>query len=97
MESGVYQQPAQPQAQYVSPVYMQQVYSPQQEFPIYPVVSPTWSPSVVPHFETPLVRTINFFLWYFFLELLHIKTLIWTSHLKSQWSLNQLVLFSLFH
>ncbi|XP_054882747.1 la-related protein 4 [Poeciliopsis prolifica] len=49
-----YQQHAQPQAQYVSPVYMQQVYSPQQEFPIYPVVSPTWNPSIVPHFETPL-------------------------------------------
>lgn len=59
MESGVYQQPAQPQPQYVSPVYMQQVYSPQQEFPIYPVVSPTWNPSVVPHFETPLAPFPN--------------------------------------
>ncbi|KAM4740788.1 la-related protein 4 [Anableps anableps] len=54
MDSGVYQQHSQPQAQYVSPLYMQQVYSPQQEFPIYPVVSPTWNPSIVPHFETPL-------------------------------------------
>lgn len=63
MDSGVYQQHAQSQAQYVSPVYMQQVYSPQQEFPIYPVVSPTWNPSIVPHFETPLVRTIIQFLF----------------------------------
>ncbi|MEQ2236275.1 hypothetical protein ILYODFUR_010892 [Ilyodon furcidens] len=59
MESGVYQQHAQPQAQYVSPVYMQQVYSPQQEYPIYPLVSPTWSPSIVPHFETPLAPFPN--------------------------------------
>ncbi|MEQ2181436.1 hypothetical protein GOODEAATRI_011555 [Goodea atripinnis] len=59
MESGVYQQHAQPQAQYVSPVYMQQVYSPQQEYPIYPLVSPSWSPSIVPHFETPLAPFPN--------------------------------------
>ncbi|XP_012733623.2 la-related protein 4 [Fundulus heteroclitus] len=59
VDSGVYQQQAQPQAQYVPPVYMQQVYSPQQEYPIYPLVSPTWNPSIVPHFETPLAPFPN--------------------------------------
>lgn len=57
MDSSVYSQQAQPQAQYGSAVYMQQVYSPQQQYPVYPVVSPSWNPSVVPYFETPLVRT----------------------------------------
>ncbi|XP_015226165.1 PREDICTED: la-related protein 4-like isoform X2 [Cyprinodon variegatus] len=56
---GVYQQPGQPQAQYVPPVYMPPVYSPQQEYPVYPLVSPTWNPSIVPHFETPLAPFPN--------------------------------------
>ncbi|XP_034389704.1 la-related protein 4 isoform X2 [Cyclopterus lumpus] len=50
----VYSQPAQPQAQYSSPVYMQQAYSPQQQYPVYPVVSSSWNPAVIPYFETPL-------------------------------------------
>ncbi|XP_074489364.1 la-related protein 4 [Sebastes fasciatus] len=54
VDSGVYNQHAQPQAQYGSPVYMQQAYSPQQQYPVYPVVSPSWNPSVMPYFETPL-------------------------------------------
>lgn len=53
----MYSQHVQPQAQYGSPVYMQQVYSPQQQYPVYPVVSPSWNPSLMPYFETPLVRT----------------------------------------
>ncbi|XP_037534818.1 la-related protein 4 isoform X2 [Nematolebias whitei] len=59
VNSGVYQQPAQPQGQYTSPVYMQQVYNPQQQYPVYPVVSSTWNPTVVPHFETPLAPFPN--------------------------------------
>ncbi|KAF0035021.1 hypothetical protein F2P81_012779 [Scophthalmus maximus] len=59
VDSSVYSQPAQPQAQYGSPVYMQQVYSPQQQYPVYPVVSPSWNPSVVPYFETPLAPFPN--------------------------------------
>lgn len=55
VDSSVYSQHAQPQTQYGSPVYMQQMYSPQQQYPVYPVVSPTWNPSVIPYFETPLV------------------------------------------
>ncbi|XP_070696152.1 la-related protein 4 isoform X3 [Pempheris klunzingeri] len=59
VDSGVYSQHAQAQAQYGSPVYMQQVYSPQQQYPVYPVVSPSWSPSIMPYFETPLAPFPN--------------------------------------
>ncbi|CAJ1051100.1 la-related protein 4 isoform X1 [Xyrichtys novacula] len=54
MDSAVYSQHTQPQAQYGSQVYMQQMYSPQQQYPVYPVVSPSWNPSIMPYFETPL-------------------------------------------
>uniref|UniRef100_A0A673CFH1 La ribonucleoprotein 4Ab n=1 Tax=Sphaeramia orbicularis TaxID=375764 RepID=A0A673CFH1_9TELE len=59
VESGVYGQHTQPQAQFGTPVYMQQMYSPQQQYPVYPVVSPTWSPSPMPYFETPLAPFPN--------------------------------------
>nr|XP_046239905.1 la-related protein 4 [Scatophagus argus] len=59
VDSSVYSQHVRPQAQYGSPVYMQQVYSPQQQYPVYPVVSPSWNPSVVPYFETPLAPFPN--------------------------------------
>ncbi|XP_073324289.1 la-related protein 4 isoform X2 [Pagrus major] len=59
VDPNVYSQHAQPQAQYGSAVYMQQVYSPQQQYPVYPVVSPSWNPSVVPYFETPLAPFPN--------------------------------------
>ncbi|XP_054473322.1 la-related protein 4 isoform X2 [Anoplopoma fimbria] len=54
VDTSVYSQHAQPQAQYSSQVYMQQAYSPQQQYPVYPVVSPSWNPAVIPYFETPL-------------------------------------------
>lgn len=54
VDSGVYSRHAQQRDQYGSPVYMQQAYSPQQQYPVYPVVSPSWNPSVMPYFETPL-------------------------------------------
>nr|XP_020500800.1 la-related protein 4-like isoform X1 [Labrus bergylta] len=54
VDSSTYSQHAQPQAQYGSPVYMQQCYSPQQQYPVYPVVSPSWNPPIMPYFETPL-------------------------------------------
>ncbi|XP_030585457.1 la-related protein 4 isoform X3 [Archocentrus centrarchus] len=53
-DSGVYSQRAPLQAPYDSPVYMQQMYSPQQQYPVYPLVSPSWNPSGMPYFETPL-------------------------------------------
>lgn len=58
MDSSVYSQPP-PQTQYGSPVYMQQVYTPQQQYPVYPVVSPSWDPAVMPYFETPLAPFPN--------------------------------------
>lgn len=59
VDSGVFSQHTQPQTQYGSSVYMQQVYSPQQQYPVYPVVSPSWNPSVMPYFETPLAPFPN--------------------------------------
>ncbi|XP_056886439.1 la-related protein 4 isoform X1 [Takifugu flavidus] len=59
VDSSVYTPHVQPQTQYGSPVYMQQVYSPQQQYPVYPVVSPSWSPSIMPYFETPLAPFPN--------------------------------------
>lgn len=53
MDSSVYGQHS--QQAFGSPVYMQQVYSPQQQYPVYPLVTPSWNPSVAPYFETPLV------------------------------------------
>ncbi|KAM8916629.1 la-related protein 4 isoform 2-T2 [Spinachia spinachia] len=54
VNSSVYSQQTQPQAHYSAPVYMQQAYSPQQQYPVYPMVSPSWNPAVIPYFETPL-------------------------------------------
>lgn len=64
-DSGVYSQHAPLQAPYDSsaPVYMQSMYSPQQQYPVYPIVSPSWNPqpSSMPYFETPLVRTLMYY------------------------------------
>ncbi|XP_061583555.1 la-related protein 4 [Cololabis saira] len=54
IDSGAYQQHTQPQTQCDSSVYMPQVYGPQQQYPVYPVVSPSWSPALVPRFEMPV-------------------------------------------
>ncbi|KAM3622265.1 uncharacterized protein V6R79_022281 [Siganus canaliculatus] len=59
VDSNVFSQHVQPPAQYGSQVYMPQVYSPQQQYPVYSVVSPSWSPSVMPYFETPLAPFQN--------------------------------------
>lgn len=55
MDSSLYAQQSQSQSQYSSPLYMQHVY-PQQQYPVYGIVPPTWTPSPTPYFETPLVR-----------------------------------------
>ncbi|XP_035239189.1 la-related protein 4 isoform X2 [Anguilla anguilla] len=57
LDSGLYSQ--QSQSQYSSPLYMQQVYSPQQQYPLYGMVPPTWTPSPTPYFETPLAPFPN--------------------------------------
>ncbi|XP_033821789.1 la-related protein 4 [Periophthalmus magnuspinnatus] len=64
VDSSVFSQPAPPPQTpqpFGSPVYidMQQVYSPQPQYPVYPVVSPSWSPTPVPYFETPLAPFQN--------------------------------------
>ncbi|XP_061114475.1 la ribonucleoprotein 4Aa isoform X2 [Conger conger] len=57
LDSSLYSQ--QSQSQYSSPLYMQQVYSPQQQYPLYGIVPPTWTPSPTPYFETPLAPFPN--------------------------------------
>lgn len=59
VDLSAYNQHTQPQAPYGSHVYMQQMYSPQQQYPVYPVVSPSWNPSLMPYFETPLAPFPN--------------------------------------
>ncbi|NXA56367.1 LARP4 protein, partial [Nothocercus julius] len=58
VDSSVYTQPVQTQAQFASPLFMQPVYSPQQ-YSIYSIVPQTWSPSPAPYFETPLAPFPN--------------------------------------
>ncbi|XP_038234675.1 la-related protein 4 isoform X1 [Dermochelys coriacea] len=58
VDSSVYTQPVQTQAQFASPLFMQPVYSPQQ-YSIYSIVPQTWSPNPAPYFETPLAPFPN--------------------------------------
>ncbi|XP_039656110.1 la-related protein 4 isoform X2 [Perca fluviatilis] len=58
MDSSLYAQQSQSQSQYSSPLYMQHVY-PQQQYPVYGIVPPTWTPSPTPYFETPLAPFPN--------------------------------------
>ncbi|XP_048220402.1 la-related protein 4 isoform X6 [Perognathus longimembris pacificus] len=59
MDSSIYSQPIQTQAQYPSPVFMQPVYSPHQQYSVYSLVPQSWSPSPAPYFETPLAPFPN--------------------------------------
>ncbi|XP_045443932.1 la-related protein 4 isoform X3 [Pipistrellus kuhlii] len=59
MDSSMYSQPIQTQAQYASPVFMQPVYSPHQQYSIYSIVPQSWSPNPAPYFETPLAPFPN--------------------------------------
>ncbi|XP_029362407.1 la ribonucleoprotein 4Aa isoform X2 [Echeneis naucrates] len=58
MDSSLYTQQSQSQSQYSSPLYMQHIY-PQQQYPVYGIVPPTWTPSPTPYFETPLAPFPN--------------------------------------
>ncbi|XP_029994123.1 la ribonucleoprotein 4Aa isoform X1 [Sphaeramia orbicularis] len=58
MDSSLYAPQSQSQSQYSSPLYMQHVY-PQQQYPVYGIVPPTWTPSPTPYFETPLAPFPN--------------------------------------
>ncbi|MBZ3879029.1 La-related protein 4, partial [Sciurus carolinensis] len=59
MDSGMYSQPIQTQAQYASPVFMQPVYNPHQQYSVYSIMPQSWSPSPAPYFETPLAPFPN--------------------------------------
>ncbi|KAL6483057.1 hypothetical protein MHYP_G00079290 [Metynnis hypsauchen] len=59
LDCNVYQQQSHTQSQYSSPLFMQPVYSPQQQYPLYGIVPPTWTPSPTPYFETPLAPFPN--------------------------------------
>uniref|UniRef100_A0A674CL72 La-related protein 4-like n=1 Tax=Salmo trutta TaxID=8032 RepID=A0A674CL72_SALTR len=60
LDSSVYSQQGQSQSQYTSThLYMQPVFSPQQQYPLYPLVPPTWNTSPAPYFETPLAPFPN--------------------------------------
>lgn len=58
MDSSLYTQQSQSQSQYSSPLYLQHVY-PQQQYQVYGIVPPTWTPSPTPYFETPLVSLVT--------------------------------------
>ncbi|XP_051016303.1 la-related protein 4 isoform X2 [Acomys russatus] len=59
MDSSMYTQPIQTPAQYPSPVFMQPVYNPHQQYSVYSIVPQSWSPSPAPYFETPLAPFPN--------------------------------------
>uniref|UniRef100_A0A2I3HQU7 La ribonucleoprotein 4 n=1 Tax=Nomascus leucogenys TaxID=61853 RepID=A0A2I3HQU7_NOMLE len=59
MDSSIYSQPIQTQAQYASPVFMQPVYNPHQQYSVYSFVPQSWSPNPTPYFETPLAPFPN--------------------------------------
>ncbi|XP_031211622.1 la-related protein 4 isoform X5 [Mastomys coucha] len=59
MDSSMYTQPIQTPTQYPSPVFMQPVYSPHQQYSVYSIVPQSWSPSPAPYFETPLAPFPN--------------------------------------
>ncbi|KAM9408218.1 la-related protein 4 [Pholidichthys leucotaenia] len=59
MGSDAYTQHPQPHPQYQSAAYMQQMYTSQQQYPAYPMSSPSWNPSMVPYFEMPLAPFPN--------------------------------------
>lgn len=59
MDASMYNQPIQTQAQYASPVFMQPVYNPHQQYSVYSIVPQSWSPNPAPYFETPLAPFPN--------------------------------------
>ncbi|XP_057702731.1 la-related protein 4 isoform X1 [Corythoichthys intestinalis] len=59
VDPSVYNQPTQPPVAYGSPLYMQQVYSAQQQYPVYPALAQPWNATSIPYFETPLAPFPN--------------------------------------
>ncbi|XP_077459674.1 la-related protein 4 isoform X2 [Stigmatopora argus] len=59
VDPSLYNQPTQPPVAYGSPLYMQQVYSAPQQYPVYPALAQPWNAPTVPYFETPLAPFPN--------------------------------------
>ncbi|XP_041097488.1 la-related protein 4 isoform X2 [Polyodon spathula] len=59
VDSSVFSQQTPCQASFSSQLFMQPVYSPQQQYPLYGIVPTTWTPSPTPYFETPLAPFPN--------------------------------------
>ncbi|XP_061688922.1 la-related protein 4 isoform X3 [Syngnathoides biaculeatus] len=59
IDPSVYNQQAQPHVAYGSPLYMPQVYSAQQQYPVYPALAQPWNATTMPYFETPLAPFPN--------------------------------------
>ncbi|XP_077430533.1 la-related protein 4 isoform X3 [Vanacampus margaritifer] len=59
VDPSVYNQQAQPHVAYGSPLYMQQVYSAQQQYPVYPALAQSWNATTMPYFETPVAPFHN--------------------------------------
>ncbi|XP_042200206.1 la-related protein 4 isoform X4 [Callorhinchus milii] len=58
LESNLYPQQTQTQQQFASPLFMQPVFNPQQQYPLYSIVPQAW-PATPPYFETPLAPFPN--------------------------------------
>ncbi|XP_058869061.1 la-related protein 4-like isoform X1 [Acipenser ruthenus] len=59
VDSSVFSQQTPSQTPFGSQLFMQPVYSPQQQYPLYGIVPQTWTPSPTPYFETPLAPFPN--------------------------------------
>ncbi|CAL8335774.1 unnamed protein product [Lota lota] len=59
VDASVYGQHAAAQPAFSSPLYMEPVYGAQQQYPVYPLVTPSWNQSATPYFETPLAPFPN--------------------------------------
>uniref|UniRef100_A0A665UDU8 HTH La-type RNA-binding domain-containing protein n=1 Tax=Echeneis naucrates TaxID=173247 RepID=A0A665UDU8_ECHNA len=93
MDSSLYTQQSQSQSQYSSPLYMQHIY-PQQQYPVYGIVPPTWTPSPTPYFETPLAPFPNSSFVNGFGSAGHYKTGSSSLNITRQFNRNRVPLYS---
>uniref|UniRef100_A0A671TE50 ATP-dependent 6-phosphofructokinase, muscle type-like n=1 Tax=Sinocyclocheilus anshuiensis TaxID=1608454 RepID=A0A671TE50_9TELE len=94
LDCSVYPQQSHTQSQYSSPLFMQPVYSPQQQYPLYGIVPPTWTPSPTPYFETPLAPFPNSGFVNGFSSAGHYKTGSNSLNLSRPFSRNRVPLYS---
>ncbi|XP_062397275.1 la ribonucleoprotein 4Aa isoform X4 [Sardina pilchardus] len=94
LDCSVYSQQTQTQSQYSSPLFMQHVYSPQQQYLPYNIMPPTWTPSPTPYFETPLAPFPNSSFVNGFSSPAHYKTGSNSLNLGRPFSRNRVPLYS---